>query len=404
MKKIRTNIIRMGIYISKCFLNIIYFCLKIFPTKYKIVMLSRQSNKPSIDFNFIEKEIIKQDKNVKIKVLCKVLKKNVKDRILYCFYILKCMYHIATARVCILDGYSIPISILKHKKDLKIIQIWHASGAIKKFGYQSINKKEGRGEEISKLMNMHKNYSVVMAPSITTAEFYKEAFGVDDGKIFINGLPRLDYILDENAGIDKINEIYEQYDKLRDKNKKIILYVPTFRKCSDNAQYIKELIESINYDKYNLIIRLHPLDNNNELVKDYSISKKYSTYDLLKISDYIITDYSAVAFEASILDKPIFFYVYDINEYEKIRGLNVNLFEEMKNATSINIKEIVECIENNKYDYNELNEFKNRYIEDISIYNTKKLVNLILKYLNKGAYNEKIKDTVNEHSKEKLNI
>ena len=46
------------------------------------------------------------------------------------------MYYLATSKVCVLDGYCIPASILKHKKKLKIIQIWHASGAIKKFGYQ----------------------------------------------------------------------------------------------------------------------------------------------------------------------------------------------------------------------------------------------------------------------------
>ena len=396
MKKIRTQIIRIGICIGKNFLNVIYFFVKICPTKNKIVMLSRQANKPSIDFELIQKELIRRTNNLEVKILCKVLKKDIKERIKYCFYILQCMYHIATAKVCILDSYSIPISILNHKKKLEIIQIWHASGAIKKFGYQSLNKKEGRGTEIAKIMNMHRNYSHVMAPSEVTAKFYEEAFGINKDKIFINGLPRIDYLLDKKLGKDKINEFYKEYPKFR--NKKTILYVPTFRKDKDSTSITKKLI----VNKYGLIINLHPLDKNNQ-ASQYGVNKKYNTFDLLKIADYIITDYSAVAFESTVLKKPLYFYVYDINEYKKTRGLNINVLKEMNNCASISVKEIIKLIENNEYDYQQLEKFKNKYME-CKINNTKKLVDFIFKYLDKDVMNEEDKNYVDQYSKEKLNI
>lgn len=401
MKKIRVHIIRMGICIGKSLLNIVYFFIKMLPAKEKITMLSRQSNKSNIDFELIKEEILKRTDKVEIKILCRVLRKDLKERINYCFYIFKCMYHIATSKVCIIDGYSIPISILKHKKNLEIIQIWHASGAIKKFGYQSLNKKEGRGTEIAKIMNMHKNYNHVMAPSNVTAEFYGEAFGIDKDKIFINGLPRLDYILDKELGRNKLKEFYKKYPKY--KNKKTILYVPTFRKDIDSSRNINKLINNINFSKFNLIIKLHPLDKSKKAYK-YTVNKKYSTYDLLKIADYIITDYSAVAFEASLLNKPLYFYVYDINDYQKTRGLNVNLFKEMNNSTSTNIKEIITNIENNEYNYEELENFRNKYMGNEYYNNTAKLVDFVFKYLDEDVYNEENKNSINEHSEEKLNI
>ncbi|MBO4815557.1 MAG: CDP-glycerol glycerophosphotransferase family protein [Clostridia bacterium] len=364
-------------------------------------MLSRQSNKVNIDFNYIEKEILRRNKNVEVKILCKVLKNGSIARLEYCFYILKCMYHIATAKVCILDGYSIPISILKHKKDLKIIQIWHASGAIKKFGYQSINKKEGRGEEISRIMKMHRNYTYVISPSKATAKFYAEAFSIDEDKIIINGLPRLDYIIGNEESVNKTEKFYKEYPKYKDK--KIILYVPTFRKDFDSSIYIKKLIENINFSKYDLIIKLHPLDKSKRLL-EYSVDAKYNTYDLIRVADYIITDYSAVAFETSVLVKPIYFYVYDIEHYEKSRGLNVNLFEEMKNGTSKNIVEIIQSIENNRYDFGELEEFKNKYMEDSYYDSTVKLVEFIFKCLEKDIDDEKIKNHIKESRKEKFSI
>lgn len=401
----RTKILRIGIFIGKQSLNFIYFFMKLFPTKNKISLLSRQADSESIDFKYISKEIVKRNANIEIKELCKVLRKEPLERLKYCGYILKCMYHIATSKVCLLDGYSIPISILKHKKNLEIIQIWHASGAIKKFGYQSLNKKEGRGIGVAKVMQMHKNYSHVIAPSKATAKFYEEAFNIEKEKIVLNGLPRLDYILNKEQENILTKKFYKDYPKY--KNKKIILYVPTFRKESNNSTYLKKLISSIDFSKYALIIKPHPLDKTKNIFK-YTVNKKYSTYDLLKIADYIITDYSAVAFEASILDKPLYFYVYDVEEYEKVRGLNVNLFKEMKSSTSKNIKDIIKNIENNEYNFEELEKFKTKYMGKDYFNNTKKLVDFIFKYLDRDVKDEGIKEeikkNVNESSEEKLNV
>lgn len=401
MKQIQTHIIRCGIYIGKGLLNIVYFFVKMFPLKNKIVMLSRQSNDSNVDFDYIKEEILKRDKTIKVKILCKVLKKAPIERLKYCIYIFKCMYHIATSKVCILDGYSIPISILRHKKSLVIIQIWHASGAIKKFGYQSINKKEGRGEQISKIMNMHKNYNFVIAPSKATAKFYEEAFNIEENKIVINGLPRLDYILGNEQSDEKLKNFYKDYPKY--KRKKTILYVPTFRKDLNNTNVIKKLINNINFSKYNLIIKLHPLDKSKKFLK-YTVNKKYNTYDCLRVADYVITDYSAVAFETAILDKPLYFYVYDIDEYKKSRGLNIDLFEEMNNNTSKDIREIISSIENDDYDFEELQEFKEKYMGTNYYNNTVKLVNFVFKCLNKDVKDEENKNNTYEHSKEELNI
>lgn len=401
MKQTKTHIIRCGIYIGKGLLNIVYFFVKIFPLKNKVVMLSRQSNDSNIDFDYIKEEILKRDKTVKVKILCKVLKKAPIERLKYCIYIFKCMYHIATSKVCILDGYSIPISILRHKRSLVIIQIWHASGAIKKFGYQSINKKEGRGEQISKIMNMHKNYDFVIAPSKATAKFYEEAFNIEASKIVINGLPRLDYILENKQSDEKLKNFYKDYPKY--KRKKTILYVPTFRKDLNNTNVIKKLINNINFSKYNLIIKLHPLDKSKKFLK-YTVNKKYNTYDCLRVADYVITDYSAVAFETAILDKPLYFYVYDIDEYKKSRGLNIDLFEEMNNNTSKDIREIISAIENDEYDFEELQEFKTKYMGTNYYNNTVKLVDFVFKCLNKDVKDEENKNNTYEPSKEELNI
>ena len=376
MKKLFLSII---LYIERFGMSFVYFFIKFFPIqKNKITMLSRQSNDINIDFEMLLDEFSNQDKNIKVKVLCKEVPKNIIGRIKYCFFLIICLYHISTSKVCIIDGYSIPISCLKHKKDLKIIQIWHSLGAIKQFGKQVIDKKEGSKSEISKIMKMHQNYDYVLCASDATREFYKQGFGVDESKILKLGMPRIDYLLGKDDKINKkIENLYKDYPNL--KEKKTILYVPTFRQ--GKSVHIYDLINSVNTDEYNLIIKLHPLDKT-IVDSKYTINNKYSTFDLLKIADYVITDYSALSLETSILDnKQLYYYLYDNEDYKMDRGLNVNLREEMPNYTFSNVDDIIKNIQEDNYNFEELKKFRDKYVQTVDTNNSKRIVEFTKKLM-----------------------
>jgi len=353
-------------------LNVVYLPYKLLKTKNKITYISRQSNTPSIDFKLIQCKMEQLDSNIIQVMLTRKIEKGIVAKLKYALHTFVQMYHIATSKVVIVDTYIIPISVLKHKKNLKVIQIWHALGAIKKFGYQVIGKQEGSSETVAKAMNMHANYDVVTCASSITATFYSEAFNTDISKIKVIGMPRVDYILGENKN-DEIIAINPSF-----KGKETILYIPTFRK--NGTVKIDDLINKVDTSKYNLIIKLHPLDET-EVPKDYLIKGDFSTYDVMKYADYIITDYSATAIEASILQKPLFLYVYDIEDYGEFRGLNVNLTGELKVSTHKDIIPILEIIQNGNYNYDELREFRNKYVETYNQNNTDNICNLIKEYL-----------------------
>lgn len=357
MKKI---IVRTG----KIFLSIIYGFLKLFPIKNRIVFISMQSDNPSLDFKLLKQEIENKESEIELAFLCKRMESslsNKSDYIKYVYnifeYTLEAMYYLATSKVCVTESYCVPISFLKHKKELKIIQIWHASGAVKKFGYQALDTEEGKSKEIAELMCMHKNYDYVIAPSEITKRIFADAFNIEKEKIAKLGLPRLEYIT--NKKYNKSEEIYAEYPEL--KNKKVILYVPTFRK-GKNIDLTEILNYSLDKEQFKLIIKLHPLENTN-IPEEYKIDSKYTTYDLIKIADYIITDYSILSIEASLLEKPIFLYLYDLEEYNKNRGLNIDLVQELKSFTSKSFNDIMNKIQNKDYDIEEIKRYRDKYIE-----------------------------------------
>jgi len=238
------------IVIGKVGLKIIYFFLKLLPVQNKILFLSRQSNNPTLDFKILKEAIENKNKEVKIVMICKRLEgeKDIKKNIsVFAKDLLKSMYHLATSKVCAIDSYSIPVSILKHKKRLTIIQLWHAMGKIKQSGYQTVGKETGRSIKMVKLLNMHKNYDIVIAGAKAWNFAYCASFGIDESKIWNIGLPRAAYIYQNKKQIQ--NKIYKTYPEL--KTKKVILYSPTFR--VNQKEHIQEIIENNDYDKYNLI-------------------------------------------------------------------------------------------------------------------------------------------------------
>ena len=99
------------------------------------------------------------------------------------------------------------------QKSLTIIQIWHALGAIKKFGYQTLNREGGRNEKIARLMEMHRNYDYVLCASEATKQLYAEAFDISPDRIIITGIPRIDAILEANTEENR-NELYRSHPAL----------------------------------------------------------------------------------------------------------------------------------------------------------------------------------------------
>lgn len=388
---------KIFLIIFKIHLQFIYFFIKLFTKqKQQVFFLSRQTNEPSLNYRLLIDYIEKNDSSIKIKYSCKRVseglnkilhsnKKNLFHQLLtiikelgkclnYYFTLYKQMYYLATSKVVITDGYNVLISCLKHKKSTCIIQMWHALAAIKMFGYQSIGRKDGMNIETGKILKMHANYDYILSGSIAMNKAFSEAFNTDYAKVLPIGTPYIDYLL--NLEVDKA-KIYQKYPKLKAK-KPIIVYSPTFRRNGRDA--ITSVINSIDTKKNNLVITLHPLDADKikDLHNDNIIINPQINYpELLKLADYVITDYSALMIEAAILKTNILLYVYDYDQYEKDNGLNIQLFDELPGYVSKDINDLIKIIESNNYDQKVLLKFRKKFITNLSGDSTQKIYELI---------------------------
>lgn len=335
--------------LGRGFLNFIYFFHRLVPVKNRISFISRQNPTPLPDVKLLSAELRRQSPDTEIVICCKMIGPGVSGKIKYFFHMITRQMHLfATSGVVILDGYCISACVLKHKKNLKIVQMWHAMGAFKKFGWASVGQEEGYSLRIARGMRMHAGYSVVFAGSEECARLLAPAFGCSRDLMKVMPLPRCDLLKSAVFQAENKKRILERYPYLE--GKKVILYAPTFRKGKDISPYVNALIQAQTREDYALVIKLHPLDKE-KISSDLAvIDGEFSTMKMLCAADYVITDYSAVVFEAALAGKPIFRYVPDQEEYEKGRGFLIDPDREIPAYTAVSAPEILRAVYEEKYD------------------------------------------------------
>ncbi|MBQ9075379.1 MAG: CDP-glycerol glycerophosphotransferase family protein [Mogibacterium sp.] len=335
--------------------------------KGKVVIISRESDEPTLDIAMLEDELKKR--GLEVETLTKLFTKDkgLSGAAGYLGTVAKQEAAVLGADVVVLDTYCIPVSMLPHRSKTKVIQMWHALSAVKKFGWQTVGNEDGTSERTANLMRMHKGYDYVICASDATAEYFEEAFRVDKEKVVKIGLPRIDYILNVTKGDGRykaFGEMYALYPHLASSNKKVVLYVPTFRKGS--MPDIRSLANALDPEKYELIVRLHPLYRGDaDLPKaDHVIYEdSIPTFDLLAAADVIISDYSSLVVEGSLADKPMYLYTYDIDKYQETTGVNMDFAKEtIGKYTFRDAKDLAAAMEE-EYDIEALRAFRRKYID-----------------------------------------
>lgn len=248
----------------------------------------------------------------------------------YLLNCIKALRLVARAEVVFLDDASDVISCIPLRSETKIIQLWHACGAFKKWGMSTADLLFGGTREEIRRHPFYKNLTLVTVSSPNVIWAYAEAMDLHDQEEIIKpiGVSRTDVYFDEGfieKARDRLNKSFGI-----DFKKKIILYVPTFRGKANNAIGPDKLdiaaMKEALADDYALLIKHHPFVKRKPAIpidcQDFAFTVDDDTAieDLLCVADICISDYSSVIFEYSLFKRPMVFFAYDIDEYEEWRG------------------------------------------------------------------------------------
>ncbi len=223
------------------------------------------------------------------------------------------------------------------------IELWHGI-SMKQVGFLSGNISE---HDVNWCNNLKRKVDYIILPSDFWRVIFSTRYNINYSRTLALGYPKFDDFKDNKA-----------YDKLQkvlgislNKYKKIIYYMPTFRKNFNRIDSIinyKNIFNIADYDenklklyleknKYLLCIKKHPSEEldipfiDSDYVKvitdDCLLKNSITVNEILDASDLLITDYSSLGIEYNFLDKPVIYLVNDIDEYKKNRGITFDYID-----------------------------------------------------------------------------
>jgi len=174
-------------------------------------------------------------------------------------------------------------------------------------------------------------YDYILGTSRATCERLAGAFGVQTSQVINGGYPRTDVLLsrDDDARFRMPEEerVIEQCRAYRRDGRRVLLYMPTFRDWRNDADRVipidwRALDALLQAQGGALLCKLHPNDQARlpdlaGLSRVHLVPSRVDPYPILRHTDALISDYSSIFFDYLLLDRPLVFYPYDLDDYRQ---------------------------------------------------------------------------------------
>lgn len=353
--------------------KIIFTLCKLFPIQNKSVLVSSFGD----NTDYVAREILRQSKGDVIILSSKksnysfdhlgLDQKNIItfDRLNGMDYI-RSMFHLARAEVVFVDNYFAFLSVMDFKPNVDCIQLWHAAGAVKKFGMEDPTFYSRSAAAQKRFLNVYKRFDKVVVGSDEMIPIFKTAFNLKEEQFLMTGIPRTDFFFDVDAMGAAKQAVLSEFPTIE--GKKVILYAPTFRRNQLNEQAIALDVDKITAtlgSEYVLFIRMHPAVKIGELASVaegvIDVSDYPNVHHLLVVTDYLISDYSSLPYEFALLNRPQIFYAYDLEAYEKESGFWHSYEEVVPGPVVHSTDEIIDLIRKDDFDFERIQDFSDRW-------------------------------------------
>ncbi|EAC4317041.1 CDP-glycerol glycerophosphotransferase family protein [Listeria monocytogenes] len=383
MKEVAIYIYMLAVKVTGCL-------ARIFPIKQKVVLLVSFPENPTAiikqmnEMKVTPKTVVFYDPRVDVTGFnfdfIQLKQKKIKQ-----FFSL--MFHLNTAKVVITDNYFVELAGLKERKNVTCIQIWHANGALKKFGWEDKAAQKRSARDKKRFQEVYRRFSKVLVGSDEMAAIFQKSFLLEDSQMLKLGIPRTDNFFNQQ----QLKENAEWTNtKLNLSNKKKLLYAPTFRDEELHSTTLHLDIAKMKQalgNEYQLILKLHPSISNDldKVVDDFVVyaDKETPIETILPAVDMLITDYSSIPFEFALLEKPMLFFTYDLEEYDKARGLSDGFLATIPGPFVHTTEELIQVIEQEAFDLEMVRAFAAKWNKYSDGHSSERFVSFLKEQLEK---------------------
>jgi teichoic acid ribitol-phosphate primase len=283
-------------------------------------------------------------------------------KLAYLVRLVRGMYYLQTAGLFVIDNAYLPVHVAPHRSVTTVVQVWHAAGALKRFGVDTATPLAEPERTF-----LHRYYDAVVVGGEWTRGPYAKALRTPVERVLALGSPRTDFFFDEAALSAARARVLDAHPELA--GRRVVLYAPTFRgrgvaKRSAPGMDAPRLRAALPGD-HALVLKTHPnLDPDATTTAGYDVvaDPTGDINDLLALADILITDYSSSIVEFALLRRPIILLVGDLAEYEVDPGLYLDYRTEMIGTQVTDTDGIIEAIAGNDFDMTGYDRFVERQL------------------------------------------
>ena len=263
--------------------------------------------------------------------------------------------------VVICDNF-LPAASCRKRRETKVIQLWHACGCYKKFGYDA---KDDIPENYHGA-NVYRNADLVTVSGEAAVKPFASAMRLPESVVRPVGVSRTDLYRSRNWSRRCRERFYEKYPEAA--GKKVVLWAPTFRGNAGAPEKtdidIAALQEKLG-EEYLVLTRLHPhmmrAGAANEAAR--AAACPIPTEELYPVTDVLIADYSSLIYEYLLFGHPLVLYCPDLDRYRSERGFYMDISEiPGETVTKRDMDLLAEAVKRAHTDEDRLKEFLDRYM------------------------------------------
>ena len=250
-------------------------------------------------------------------------------KLAYLARVVRGMYHLRTARLVVVDNAYLPVHVAPHGPGTTVVQVWHAPGALKRFGADTAAPL-GEPERTF----LHRHYDWVVTAGEASRVPWAAALRTPVERVLPLGTPRTDFFFDPEAMAAARARLLRDYPGLA--GRRVVLYAPTFRGRGRGKRPAAGLdaarLRAALPADHVLVLKTHPnLDPGGVSTAGYDVvvDPSEEINELLALTDVLVTDYSSSIFEYALLRRPLILLVGDLVEYEVDPGLYLDYRTEM---------------------------------------------------------------------------
>lgn len=262
----------------------------------------------------------------------------------YLLRLVRGMYHLQTAGLVVVDNAWLPIHVTSHRASTTVVQVWHAAGALKRFGLDARTPPSDPERRF-----LHRNYDYVVCTAEASRSAWAAAFGIDRDRVLPLGTPRTDAFVDPAHVAAARERVLDRHPQLR--GRRVVLYAPTFRgrgadKYASDGLDGRALRDALP-DDHVLALKAHPNlrpGATGTTGYDVIIDPATDLNDLLTATDVLVTDYSSSIFDWALLRRPLVLLVPDLAAYETDPGLYLDYRTSMIGAMALDTADVARAV------------------------------------------------------------